>query len=300
MTGRSIRDRKSKVRIDDVAPVPTTLPPDFLDRFPNILGGNDLKEITTSILEARKKDKPVILAFGAHLIKTGMSKVICQLIRNDIITGIATNGASLVHDTELAIFGHTSEEVDEGIVEGTFGTTEETAGFINNSINNLVPKGYGIGRALGHSLAPTPGLHIKSSIFATAFRYDIPATCHVALGTDVWQCFSNSNWSLIGQGAFRDFEIFTKSVKHLGGGGVFLNFGSAVIIPEVFLKAVAINRAEGVDFTDMVAADFDMIRQYRPQTRIVQTANNLGGKGYSITCQYELLLPILAALLTGK
>lgn len=316
MNTTSIKNRKSKVSIEALAPIPEPLPLSFLDRFPDILAGKDLKEIIEAIIYAWDNGRPVILTFGAHVIKCGLSNIICELIRNKMVDCIATNGASIVHDVELSLFGHTSEDVDTALAAGKFGNTKETIEFINNSINNLttVPASQnsiycpstglykinpplGIGEAIGISLCAATVEH--QGIFRSAYRYNIPACVHVALGTDIWHMYTSTRGDLIGTASMRDFGTFVKAVSTLGGGGVLLNFGSAVIMPEVILKAIALNRIDGMDFTGCVMADFDMNRQYRSMTRIVETAKNIGGRGYHITIQHEIILPLLGGLLAG-
>jgi hypothetical protein len=295
----SIQQRKSKVSIEDIAPIPLPLEMSFLDRFPDTLAARDLKEIVQRIITAHQNERPIIVSFGAHVIKCGLAPILCELIRRGIITGLATNGASMIHDTELALYGHTSEEVGQGLVDGTFGVTGETIDFINNSINNLVPRGYRLGAALGMSLNAHVAPNLYSSIFGVAYRYYCPLSVHVGMGTDVLHMHPTCNGSLIGGASLDDFRRFSEDIAELANGGVLLNFGSAVILPEVILKCVAIARAKGVSFETCTMVDFDMNRQYRSVTRIVDTANLLGGRGYHITTHHELILPILGGLLIG-
>jgi hypothetical protein len=295
----SINERKSKVQLADFAPSPEPLPLSFLDRYPGILAARDLKEIVQHIIKAHKRHRPVIFTFGAHVIKCGLSRIICELIRDRVITAIATNGASVVHDVEIALFGHTSEDVEESIIAGTFGTTAETISFINTSLHNRVPDGCGYGKSIGIALNAHRAPNVYSSIFATGFRYSVPPCVAVAIGTDVTHMDLNAEGHIIGEGSLADFWTFTEAVADLADGGVIINFGSAVLMPEMIFKAIAYNRSRGVSYAGCVMVDCDMNRHYRPMTRIVGLANTLGGKGYHITSHHELLLPLLGGLLKG-
>lgn len=298
-TRTSIHKRKSKVSVEDLAPTPGPLSLFFLERFPNILAAKDLKEIVDRTLTAVKNKRPVICTFGAHVIKCGLSPIICELLRADIITCLATNGASVVHDVELALYGHTSEDVAEGLLSGGFGTTEETLDFINNSVNNLCSHGYGIGQAIGYSLKQANAPYRHKSIFYTGLMEGSYPKVHISMGTDVYQMRTNFKAKLWASGSMDDFWSLAVAIHNATNGGVILNFGSAVMMPEIILKAVALGRAQGLDFSGITMADFDMNKQYRPMTRIVETANLLGGKGYHITSHHELILPLLGGLLLG-
>ncbi len=294
----SINERQSKVTLEGLAPSPDPLPLSFLDRFPDILAARDLKEIVLAVRRAREADKPVILTFGAHVIKCGLSRVLCRLLQEQFIKCIGTNGASVIHDVELSLFGHTSEEVGAGLLDGSFGTTEETINFVNNCVNNMRASGLGYGDSIGYGLgAQTTKRDL--SVFVTAYRYRCKSCVHVTMGADVNHIHTSANGANIGAASMQDFSDFCYWIDNLADGGVLLNFGSAVTMPEVILKAIAISRARGTQFKDIVMADFDMNRQYRSQTRIVDTANLLGGRGYSITGHHELILPLLGGLLLG-
>jgi hypothetical protein len=310
---RSIHGRKSKVTLDDLARQPLALPPSFLDWFPNVLASDSLRQIVTAVVEARRRHKPVILCFGAHVIKCGLSPILNTLIARGLVTCVATNGASVIHDLELAMVGHTSEDVGSALLDGTFGTTEETQTFFWDALRYWVGRDAtdycGIGEAMGRHLwgHRMKILHPGVSVFATAERYHVPATVHVGVGTDIVHMSSLADGALLGKGSFRDFYIFTRQLENLHHGGVILNIGSAVIMPEVVLKAIAVwrNKRQAVELQDCpycegwVGVNMDMIQHYRPNTRIVEIAKTLGGTGYSLTGHHEIMVPLLGGLILG-
>ncbi len=292
---RSIGERASKVREGDLA---TPLKKgaslrEFLEGLPDILGARDLIALAKEIGESRKKGRPVILGMGAHVIKTGLSPVIIDLMEEDIITGVAMNGAGIVHDFELALAGKTSEDVDREIDEGMFGMTEETGKILNSAIKRGVERGYGIGEAVGREILEScPNREI--SILAAGVRLNKPVTVHVALGTDIIHIHPEVDGKAIGEGGMRDFRIFCGLVKDLEGGA-YINAGSAVILPEVFLKALTLVRNLGYRVERFVTANMDFIQHYRPLTNVVRRPTKKGGKGFSLTGHHEIMLPLLAA-----
>lgn len=293
----SIHSRKSKVEVKDLAPWPEPLPLSFLDRFPDVLAARDLKEIVTAIRRARDNNRTIILTFGAHVIKCGLSRILCSIIQDGFISCIGTNGASAIHDVELSLYGHTSEDVGQGITDGTFGTTVETVSFVNNCVNNMRDRLLGYGASIGYGILQAQTQHRDISVFATAYRNQVCPCVHITMGADVNHIHTAADGENIGAASLQDFHSFCYCMDCVDEGSVLLNFGSAVTMPEVILKAIANSRSRGKVFKDFVMADFDMNRQYRPMTRIVETANLLGGKGYHITSCHELILPILGGLL---
>lgn len=277
--------------------------PGFLERLPKILAANSLRELVEAVVQARRKEKPVIFAMGAHVIKVGLVPILNQLIRAGIITCVATNGASIVHDVELACYGETSENVDDALAKGQFGNTQETGTFINWAINQYVPQGSGLGEAIGLGIVGRVSeihrSHWKESLFGTCYCHDIPATVHVAIGTDVVHMHAAANGSLIGEGSMRDFRTLCQEIGKIGDGGVVINCGSHVIMPEVILKAFAWNLNRGVSLSGCVTANLDMIQGYRGRTQLVERVKTFGGRGYAITGHHEINIPILAGAILG-
>jgi hypothetical protein len=290
-------DRKSKVTTQDEAkaPYPGMKVSDFLDSLPSILKAKDLKEIAKSVVNAKRNQKPVIAMIGGHVIKTGCSPVLGDLAENGYITHFASNGAAGIHDTELARLGHTSEDVAVQLEDGSFGMAKDTAGMVNHAADIAYKEKKGFGETIGELLINEKSPHVKRALIAKAYQLEIPYTLHVALGTDIVHQHPTANGAAIGDASLRDFRIFAATVAKLGGGGVVLNFGSAVIMPEVFLKALAVARNLGNSVKNFTTANFDMIQHYRPLTNVVNRPVLSGGKGYSITGHHEIMIPLLAA-----
>lgn len=265
---------------------------DFYNGLPNILAAQDLKGVADSVVRAYKNKKMVIFMMGAHVIKCGLSPLVIDLMRKGIVKAVALNGAGMIHDTEIAMIGRTSEDVGESIIDGTFGMAKETASFINNAINNGFAKGIGIGEAVGSAIV-NKGLHcMGSSILATGYELEIPVTIHVAIGTDIIHQHPSANGSAIGEGSLLDFRNFIYSVSRLENG-VAINFGSAVVLPEVFLKAVTVARNLGHKIKTFTTANFDMINQYRPRQNILSRPTSTGGRSYNIIGHHEIMMPLL-------
>lgn len=293
---RSIKERKSKVREKDLASPyrKGSSFREFLDGLPDILGAKDLRAIARHIVEARKGGRPVILGMGAHVIKTGLSPLIIDLMEGGVVTGVAMNGAGIVHDFEIAYGGATSEDVDTEIDEGMFGMTEETGRLINEAIKKGVKEGLGIGEAIGREIEGSSYPCKDLSILAAGVRLGLPVTVHVALGTDVTHVHPEADGGAIGEGSMRDFRIFCGMVKDLEGG-VYMNIGSAVILPEVLLKAITVVRNLGHRVDRFVTANMDFIQHYRPITNVVKRPTKKGGKGYNLTGHHEIMIPLLVA-----
>ena len=292
----SLKDRPSKVKMDDFAKVwqPGGSMREWLHSLPNILAGQDLKKIIEKIAMAVKADKMVLLAMGAHPIKVGLSPIIIDFMERDILRGLAMNGAGIIHDTELAMVGQTSEDVGNRLGKGTFGMAEETARFLNAAINEGSIKNAGIGQAVGAMLVQQEFPYNHLSILARAFELNIPVTVHVALGTDTIHLHPSANGAAIGRSSHLDFRIFADLISRLEGG-VYINLGSAVILPEVFLKALTLVRNLGYETKDITTVNMDFVRHYRPLTNVVQRPTLEGGEGINLTGHHEIMFPLLAA-----
>jgi hypothetical protein len=270
---------------------------EFLDRLPRVLAGTQIRELAGEIQRARENGKPILWGLGAHVLKVGLSPVIVDLMEKGFVTGLAMNGAGLVHDFELALVGQTSEDVAAGLGSGAFGMARETGEEINRAIQKGDADGLGIGASLGRHLAQSRPRHVDVSLLAAAWRLSVPATVHVAIGTDIVHIHPACDPSAVGRGSHLDFRIFAAQVARLGGGGVYLNVGSAVLLPEVFLKAVTLARNLGHEVRDFSTANLDFIQSYRPRTNVVDRPTQGAGRGYSLTGHHEILVPLLAAAL---
>ncbi len=299
----SIKNRKSKVEIENFAKPFVSEKKSFnqfVENFPNILVAKDLKILVERIVESRKKKNPVIFMMGAHMIKVGLSPIIIDLIEKNIITSIAMNSASAIHDIETAFFGKTSEDVAENILDGTFGMSKETGDFLNNSLKKNFKTNFGYGESLAKELILKKAKYLNYSIIAKCFGKKIPITIHAAIGTDINHQQPTMNGAVIGEMSFRDFKIFTNEVKKLCDGGVVLNFGSAVIMPEIFLKSLTIARNLKYKANGFTTANFDMNFHYRPQQNIVQRPTQNGGKGFYFIGHHEIMFPLLSAMIKSK
>lgn len=269
----------------------------FYHSLPNILAAKDLRELVQHILSAREHSKPILVMMGAHVIKVGLSPVLIDLMRKGFITCLAMNGAGVVHDSELALLGQTSEEVAEGLADGTFGMARETGEFINHAVAQGRANELGFGEAVGQAIAAMQTEGVKLSLLASAHTLNIPATVHVAIGTDIIHQHPSANGAAYGELSFRDFKIFTAQVAKINEGGVVLNFGSNVLMPEVFLKALTIARNVAPPVNNFFTANFDMFNHYRPRVNVVQRPTMQGGKGYNFIGHHEIMIPLLAAAL---
>lgn len=275
----SIKDRKNLVKIENFAklmPQEATFK-QFIDSLPDILIGADFKALISTIAQAYNQKKPIII----------------ELMKKGLISAVALNGAGIVHDFEIALIGETSEDVGKSLLDGSFGMANETGAFINEAIIEGAKQNFGIGRAVGKMISTQKLNHRQHSILYHGFELNIPVTVHIAIGTDIIHQHPDVSGEAIGKGSMIDFRIFTNQVSNLNGG-VFLNIGSAVIIPEVFLKALTIARNLGYEIEDFITANFDMIRHYRPMTNVVNRPVQKGGKGYSFIGHHEIMIPLLA------
>jgi hypothetical protein len=268
----------------------------LLSSLPSLLASSDFKSVVQALIAARQGGRAIVWGLGAHVMKTGLSPVIVDLMERGFVSAIATNGAGIIHDFEIALSGATSEDVDATLGPGTFGMAEETGTQLNQAIIDGVAAGLGLGQSVGQFLTERKAPFAQISIAASAHRLGIPLTAHVAIGTDIIHMHPKASGSALGEGSLRDFRFFTSAVAQLEGG-VFLNCGSAVVLPEVFLKAVAIVRNDGRSLAGLTTVNLDFLRHYRALTNVVARPTAGTGKGYSLTGHHEIMLPLLAAAL---
>jgi hypothetical protein len=297
----SVHDRHSKVTVTDFAlPLqPGMTVGQLLAALPNQLAGVDFPDLVHRIAAARRQQRPVLLGMGAHVIKVGLNPVLIDLMQRGIITALALNGAGIIHDTEIAMVGRTSEEVADVLGAGAFGAARETGEVLNRAIATGAARKIGIGQAVGEMLLAGDFPHNDLSLLAMARRLNIPVTVHVAMGTDIIHIHPSADGGAIGSAGHHDFRIFCRLVSELEGG-VYLNVGSAVLLPEVFLKALTVVRNLGHKVQRFTTANFDFIRHYRPTTNVVHRPTLEGGKGFHFTGHHELMLPLLAAALVDE
>lgn len=297
----SIHGRYSKVTVDNFAKplAPGSTLKEFMASLPEQLLGIDFPELVGRLAASHTNDRPIVVGMGAHVIKVGLNPILIDLMERGIISAIALNGAGIVHDTEIAMAGRTSEEVGDVLGSGAFGAAKETGEVVNAGINQGAEKGLGLGEALGEYLLAQNFPYNHLSLLATAKRLGIPLTVHVAMGTDIVHIHPTANGAAIGQTSHQDFRLFCALVADLEGGA-YLNFGSAVLLPEVFLKALTVARNLGHVVNNFTTANFDFIRHYRTMTNVVNRPTMGGGKGYNIIGHHELLIPLLAASLLDQ
>ena len=292
----SVHGRHSKVSIADFAlPMrPGMTVRELLAALPAQLAGGDFLELVRRIAEARRRQRPVILGMGAHVIKVGLNPVLIDLMRRGLLTAIALNGAGIIHDCEIAMVGRTSEEVADVLGAGQFGAARETGEVLNAAIYDGATRNIGIGQAVGEALLNAGFPHNDMSLLAMATRLGVPVTVHVAMGTDIIHIHPSADGAAIGKAGHHDFRVFARLISELEGG-VYLNVGSAVLLPEVFLKALTLVRNLGHEVKRFTTANFDFIRHYRPSTNVVHRPTLEGGRGFHFTGHHELMLPLLAA-----
>ena len=266
----------------------------FIRGLPDILAAQNLKAIAGKIAECHHKNRTVLLGMGAHPIKVGLSPLIIDFMERGIIDAIALNGAGVIHDFEIAYMGETSEDVAASLKDGSFGMGEETGAFINQAISDGSRNQHGMGASVGQAILKNRLPHRRLSILATAARLGIPVTCHVAIGTDIIHMHPKADGKALGDCSLRDFRTLTSVVATLDRG-VYLNFGSAVVLPEVFLKAVSLARNLGHPVQNLTTVNLDFIQHYRPLTNVVNRPTLQSGKGYHITGHMEIMVPLLFA-----
>src|ERR1700726_2486784 len=305
-----LSSRKSKVNVADFAkpPAANVSISKFMDSLPNFLAAEDLRQLLGAVQRARTGKKTILWGIGGHVIKVGLGPVLIELMKRGFISGIAMNGAALIHDFEIALVGNTSEDVEAGIGEGQFGMAAETGQYINEFAKLAHRIRIGYGEAAGQFL--TSGIievkHAESSVLVAAYEERIPVTIHLAIGTDIPHMHPAASGAALGDATHHDFRLFCALVQQMHPGGVYLNWGSAVLLPEVFLKAVSVVRNLGVPLRPITTANFDFIQHYRPLQNVVKrpTAAARGrsgpeSHGYAITGHHELLLPLVAAALAA-
>ena len=292
----SIRSRKSKTQIKNFG---KPLKPDsdiygFLKSLPKYLKAEDLRSLIDSIVKAKLKKKPIILMLGAHPIKCGLSPVLIDLMKEGFVTLLATNGAGAIHDVEIAFWGKTSEEVEKGIEDGSFGMAKQTGEIFNQISSFACEKDMGLGEAIGKRILELKVRFRRHSLLANAYRLNVPACVHVAFGTDIVHQHPNFDPASTGKATYTDFKILANEVSRLNNGGVVLHFGSAVVLPEVFLKALSVARNIKGKVQNFTTANFDMIQHYRPNVNVVLRPTQKSGQGFSFTGHHEIMIPLLA------
>lgn len=304
----SVRERQNKVGTTEFA---TPLAKgasfsEYFDSLPDILAGRELRAVVDAIVTARKNDRPVIITMGAHVIKVGLSPLLIDWMKRGVLAAIATNGAGAVHDSEVARFGVTSEDVGEGIKSGMFGMAEETGTFINGAAQRAQKENAGFGETLGVALreeaatGEAPNTHL--SLLAMGLEYSVPVTIHVAIGSDIPHPQPSMDGAATGAATFNDFKIFANVMKDLSGG-VLLNIGSSVLLPTIIEKSLAVCRNLGHDVSDFTGVNFDFIQHYRSTWNPVRRANELtngNGRGIAITGHHELTIPLLIAAVNER
>jgi hypothetical protein len=305
-----LSSRKSRVSVRDFAK-PTTgnvSLTKFLDSLPNFLAAQDLRNLLAAIHRARKQRAPILWGIGGHVIKVGLGPVLIDLMKRGFVSSIAMNGAALIHDFEIALSGNTSEDVEAGLGAGQFGMASETGEYINEFSKLAARLHIGYGEAAGQFLN-SGVLNVKyanSSVLVAAYKQRIPVTIHIAIGTDIPHMHPAADGPCLGAATFLDFRLFCALVKQMHPGGIYLNWGSAVLLPEVFLKAVSVSRNLGVPLQPITTANFDFIQHYRPLQNVVKRptisergARKTESRGYAITGHHELLMPLIAAALAA-
>jgi hypothetical protein len=292
----SLSERPSKVSTSEFAQIweKGSSFKDFLDRLPDILAGSHIKAVVSAIADAHQKQKTVIFAMGGHVTKVGLNPVVIDLMERGVITAVAMNGAGIIHDSELAMVGRTSEDVAAAIGDGRFGMARETCAFLNEALHRDGQNSAGLGEAVGRSILEKKLPLADQSILAAGARLGIPVTVHVAIGTDIIHMHPGFDAEATGKASHRDFRTFTSAVATLQEG-VYLNVGSAVILPEVFLKALTLARNLDHKITAFTAVNMDFIRHYRPITNVVNRPTAHGGQGFNLIGHHEIMLPLIAA-----
>lgn len=292
-----LASRPSKVTVKDfAAPVSENDSlKEFLDKLPNILAVQSIREIAKAIKRAQALGKPVIWGIGGHVIKTGLAPVLIDLMNRNFVSAMASNGSVLVHDTEIALVGFTSEDVDATLGEGDFGAAKETGEILNAAAKNGQSDNLGLGQAMGREVSKLNPTNADKSLLCSAYQNKIPFTAHLTIGADIGHFHASGDGSALGETSHTDFKLFCSIVKEMNGGGVYLNIGSSVTMPEIFLKAVTVVRNLGFPLQDMTTANFDFIQHYRPLTNVVRRpVANGAGKGFSVTGHHEIMIPLLA------
>ncbi|MBM3773121.1 MAG: hypothetical protein FJW27_17910 [Acidimicrobiia bacterium] len=291
-----LASRPSKAKVEDFAKPsrPHASVAEILRGLPRVLAAADFIAVVDAIARAAREGRGIVWGLGAHVVKVGLGPVLIDLMERGLVSAIATNGAAVIHDFEIAWSGATSEDVDAALGPGQFGLAEETGRLVNGAINDGVAAGLGLGQAVGGFLLRSQPAFGRYSVLAAAARLRVPVTVHVAIGTDITHMHPAASGEALGAGSLRDFRYFVSNVARLAGG-VYLNCGSAVVLPEVFLKAVALARNRGIGLDGLTTVNLDFIRGYRPTTNVVTRPTAGIGRGYSLVGHHELMIPWLAA-----
>jgi hypothetical protein len=297
----SARDRATKVSIEAFArPLDPAGALAVIDSLPNLLGGRDLRALVDAIVRARRDGRPVVVMCGAHVIKVGVSPCLVDWIERGIATHVALNGAGAIHDVEIARMGRTSEDVESQLHEGRFGMVDETGDFMHAATRAAVEHGEGLGEGYGRALVESAAPHATVSLLGAAYRARVPVTVHIALGTDTIHYHPRCDGAALGEASLRDFRIYCATLAE-ARGAVVLNLGSVVVLPEVFLKALAVARNLGASLDGLTTANLDQIRHYRTQVNVIDRPTRApGARGIHITGQHEILVPLLAAAVVGR
>ncbi len=300
----SVYSRGGKVQTEHFAqaPAPGDTVTTLLDKLPRLLAADTLRAVVEAIREARRRGKPVIWGMGGHVIKCGLAPVLIELMNHGYITAFVMNGSTSIHDFEIAISGATSEDVEAVLPDGSFGSAEETGRWMNEAAIAAEAAGIGLGEAYGAKLDAVgkPGFREQSVLYA-AWQRAVPVTVHLAIGTDTPHTHPAANGAALGAGTHHDFRLLCSIVSEMGDGGVYVNCGSAVVLPEVFLKVVSSVRNLGVRLENFTTVNFDFLQHYRPKMNVVERPHaKAGGKGYSLTSHHEIMVPLVAAILLGN
>ena len=298
-----LASRTSKVKLDDFARVlgDEASLGEFLEGLPNVLAVQSLRKIVERMQRAKELGKPIIWGIGGHVIKTGLAPLIIDLMKRGYVSAIAANGSVLVHDAEIAMIGSTSEDVDATLSEGVFGGADETGRLLNRAAQTGATDQIGLGEAVGRNLIEMKPKHQQYSLLCAAYESKIPFTIHLTIGGDITHFHPTADGASLGATTHTDFRLLAELVRRMDGGGVYLNVGSAVVLPEVFLKCVTLVRNLGHSFSGITTANFDFIQSYRPLTNVVRRPTEKGaGEGFSITGHHELTIPLLAAMLIAS
>ena len=294
-----IQARGGKVRVEHFAkPYAAGGVAAWLDSLPHLLAADSLRSVVDALANARARKKMILWGLGGHVIKCGLAPILVDLMRRGYATAFALNGAAAIHDFEIAIAGHTSEDVEAVLPDGSFGAAEETG----REFNAALKHGQGFGESLGHHLEQIADPRFAaSSLLCETFRSSTPVTVHVAIGTDTPHTHPSASGEALGRATHHDFRLLCSLVKDINDGGVYLNVGSAVVLPEVFLKAVSVVRNLGHPLANFTTVNFDFLQHYRPKVNVVERPHaRAGGHGYSITGHHEIMIPLLAAALIER
>lgn len=296
-----ITKRRNKVNIGQFAPPSEDLQnKSVLDLMPDILTAKDLKEVVKLVADAKRNGRTVIFAIGGHVIKCGLGSVIIDLIRRGIVSAVLMNGAASIHDFEIAMVGETSEDVQAVLCEGEFGMAEETGRMHNEAVNTAYKNDTGLGYSIGKYIADNSFKYRQYSIMHSAYELGIPVFVSVAIGNDITHMHPEASGAAIGATSYKDFLAFASVLPNLANGGVYFNIGSAVILPEVFLKAFSIVQNLGYDLSGLNTVNMDMQSQYRPITNVVKRPTLRNGKGYNLIGTHEIMLPLLASAIISE